>query len=83
MEWVRLPEVPVTVSVYAPAGVPAAAAGVTVRVAVFFVPAYEAVIVTEVEALTELVFTVNIALLAPAATVTVPGTVAAAMSLER
>jgi hypothetical protein len=40
------------------------------------------VIVTGVEALTALVFTVKFALLAPAATVTLAGTLAAPLSLE-
>lgn len=39
--------------------------------------------VTEADAVTALVFTVNVALVAPAPTVTVAGTVAADMSLER
>jgi hypothetical protein len=40
------------------------------------------VIVTGVEALTELVFTVNVALVAPAGTVTLAGTVAAETLLD-
>ena len=39
-------------------------------------PAYDAEIVTGVDAVTALVLTVNVALLAPAATVTLAGTVA-------
>ena len=46
-------------------------------------PAYNAEIVTGVEVVTALVLTVNVALLAPAATVTLAGTVAAAVLLER
>ena len=42
-------------------------------------PAYKAEIVTGVDVVTALVLTVNVALLAPAATVTLAGTVAAAV----
>jgi hypothetical protein len=52
------------------------AGGVTVSEAVCVVPAYTAVIVTEVAVLTALVFTVKMAFVAPAWTVTVDGTVA-------
>ena len=45
-------------------------------------PAYEAEMVTGVDAVTALVLTVNVALLAPAATVTLVGTLAAPLSLE-
>lgn len=81
MEWLRLPEVPVIVRVYVPAGVPAG--GFTVSEAVFIAPPYEAVIVTGVLAVTALVLTVKFALLAPVATVTLAGTVAAGALLER
>jgi len=58
--------------------------GVTVSEAVLVAPAYDAEIVTGVDAVTALVLTVNVALLAPAATITLAGTVAAAvLSLER
>jgi len=50
--------------------------GVTVSEAVLVTPAYDAEIVTGVDAVTALVLTVNVALLAPAATVTLAGTVA-------
>ena len=63
-----------------PAGVPA---GVTVRVAVLVDPAYVAVMVTEIDAVTAVVLTVNVALVAPAGTVTLLGTVAAEALLER
>ena len=46
---------------------------------VLVTPAYNAEIVTAVELVTLLVLTVNVALLAPAATVTLAGTVAAAV----
>jgi hypothetical protein len=81
VEWLRLPEVPVIVSVYVPAGVPAG--GFTVSEAVLVAPPYEDVIVTGVLAVTVLVVTVKFALLAPAATVTLAGTVAADALLER
>ena len=51
--------------------------------AVVVAPPSEAVIVTGVEALTMLVFTVKVAVLAPVATVTLAGTVAAGELLER
>ena len=76
-----MPEVPVTVSVYVPAGVPEG--GFTVSEAVFITPPYEAVIVTRVPAFTAPVLTVKFALLAPAATVKFAGTVAAGALLER
>ena len=76
-----MPEVPVTVRVYVFAGVPDG--GVTVSNAVFITPTYEAVIVAGVLAVTELVFTVKVALLAPPATDTLAGTVAADALLER
>src|SRR6266481_4516662 len=59
------------------------AGGSTVSEAVLVAPAYDAEIVTGVEVVTALVLTVNVALLAPAATVTLAGTVAAAVLLER
>jgi hypothetical protein len=61
-------------------GVPA---GVTVSVAVCVDVPRVALIVTGVDAVTAVVFTVNVALLAPEATVTLAGTVAAAVLLER
>jgi hypothetical protein len=81
VEWLRLPEVPVIVSVYVPAGVPAG--GFTVSEAVFITPPYAAVIVTGVLAVTALVVAVKLALVAPAATVTLAGTIAAEALLER
>jgi hypothetical protein len=50
--------------------------------AVLVTPPYDAEMVTGVEAVTALVVTVKFALLAPAATVTLAGTLAAALSLE-
>jgi len=55
--------------------------GVTVSVAVFAAPLYTPVIVTGVDALTAVVVTLNVALVAPAATVTLAGTVATAVLL--
>jgi hypothetical protein len=54
-----------------------AAAGSTTNVTVRDVPPNEAVIVTDVDALTALVVTVKFALLLPAGTVTLAGTAAA------
>src|SRR6266699_2483632 len=54
----------------------------TVSVTVLVSPAYDAEMLTGVEAVTALVLTVKFALLAPAATVTLAGTLAAALSLE-
>src|SRR5258706_7984355 len=51
------------------------------RVAVRVVPLYEAEIVAEVEMRTKDVFTVKVALVAPAGTVTLEGTLAAAVLL--
>ena len=51
--------------------------------AVFVTPAYDAEMVTGVDTVTALVLTVNVALLAPAATVTLAGTVAVDVLLER
>ena len=55
--------------------------GVTVSVAVRVTPPALAVIVTGVDAVTDAVLTVNVALKAPAGTVTLAGTVAALVSL--
>ena len=52
------------------------AGGVTVSVAVLAAPPYDPVIVAEVDAVTACVVTVNVALVPPAATVTLAGTVA-------
>src|SRR5882724_13211870 len=54
-------------------------AGKTVSEVVLVAPAYEAVIVTDVLVVTALVPTVKVALVAPAATVTLAGTVAVAV----
>ena len=59
------------------------ACGTTVSEAVLVTPAYDAEMVTGVDVVTALVLTVNVALLAPAATVTLAGTVAAVALLER
>ena len=56
--------------------------GFTVSTAVRVTPARTAEMVVAVEAVTEAVVAVKVALLAPAATVTLAGTVAAAASLE-
>jgi hypothetical protein len=79
---VRVPEVPVTVSVYVPAGVPVVA-GVTVSVAVFVIVPRVAVTVKGVKAVTALVLTVNVALVLPKSRNTLAGTVAADALLER
>src|SRR5580704_11999443 len=71
------------VSIYVPAGVPPVVAGDTVSRVVLVVPPNEAEMVTGVAAVTALVVTVNVALVAPAATVTLAGTVAADALLER
>ena len=55
----------------------------TSRVAVRVVPLYEAEIVAEVEMRTKDVLTVKVALVAPAGTVTLDGTLAAPLLLER
>jgi hypothetical protein len=55
--------------------------GVTLSVAVLVAPPNAPVIVTGVDALTAVVVTVNVALVAPAATVTLAGTVATAVLL--
>jgi hypothetical protein len=82
VEWLRLPDVPVNMSVYVPAGVPAVVGGFTVSDAVLVVPPYEAEIITCVELVTALVLTIKVVLLAPAATVTLAGTIAADPLLE-
>ncbi len=58
------------------------ACGSTVSEAVLVTPAYDAEIVTGVDAVTALVLTVNVALLAPAAIVTLADTLAAPLLLE-
>jgi hypothetical protein len=68
------------VSMYVPAGVPT---GVIVSIAVLLAPPYVAVMVAEVEVVTALVLTVNVALVALLGTVTLAGTVAADTLLER
>ena len=55
----------------------------TARVAVRVVPLYEAEIVAEVEMRTKDVLTVKVALVAPAGTITLGGTLAAPLLLER
>jgi hypothetical protein len=55
----------------------------TPRVAVRVVPLYEAEIVAEVEMRTKDVLTVKVALVAPAGTVTLDGTLATPLLLER
>src|SRR5205823_10371351 len=55
--------------------------GVTVRTALRLAPPNAPLIVTDVDAPTETVLTVNVALVAPAATVTLAGTVAAPVLL--
>ena len=77
-----MPELPVTVRVYFPGGVPPVG-GVTVSVAVFVVVPKVAVMVAGVEEVTAVVVTVKFALADPEATVTPVGTVAADLSLER
>src|SRR5882724_7694563 len=57
------------------------AAGFTVSAAVLVVPAYAALIVTAVETVTALVLTVEVAVVAPAATLTLAGTRAAVVLL--
>jgi hypothetical protein len=56
--------------------------GRTVSEAVLVTPAYDAEMVTGVDVVTALLVTVNVALVAPAATVTLVGTLAAPLSLE-
>jgi hypothetical protein len=57
-------------------------AGVMASAAVLLTPLYVPVIVAETEDVTDLVVTVNVAVVAPAATVTEAGTVAEALLLE-
>src|SRR5262249_55088194 len=59
----------------------AGAPGFTVSVAALFTPLLVALMVTRVDAVTALLVTVNTALLAPAGTVTLAGTVATAVLL--
>lgn len=73
LEVIRSPLRPVAVTV----NVTFAVAGFTVSAAVLVTPAKTAEIVAEVEAVTEVVVTVKLALVAPAGTVTLAGTVAA------
>ena len=56
--------------------------GITVSEAFRVAPPYDAEIVTDVDVATAMVVTLKVALVAPAATVTLAGTVAAALSLE-
>jgi hypothetical protein len=81
LERTRSPLRPValTVSVSVVAG---GGTGVTVSVPVRVTPALVPLIVAVVEALTAVVVTLNVALVWPAATVTLAGTVAAALLLE-
>jgi len=72
------PPRPVAVTV----SVAVAAGGVTVNAAVRVTPAAVAVMVATVDAVTDVVPMVRVALVAPAATVTLAGTVAAALLLE-
>jgi hypothetical protein len=58
------------------------AGGVTVSATVLLTPLYVPVIVAETEEVTDLVVTVKVAVVAPAATVTETGTVAEALLLE-
>jgi hypothetical protein len=71
----RVPEAPLIDSEYVPAGVPGGGGGVTVSEPFSVVPPYEAATVTVAEEVTLLVAAVNAALVAPAATVTLVGTV--------
>jgi len=72
-----------TVSVAVCGGGGAGATGATVRLAVSVAPPYVAEIVTPVDVLTDPVETLNPALVAPAATVTLAGTVAAGLLLDK
>jgi hypothetical protein len=78
LEVTRTPLRPVTVTV----SVAAAAGGAIANAAVRVTPAAVAVMVATVDAVTDTVVTVNSPLVAPAATVTLAGTVAVALSLE-
>jgi len=77
----RSPLRPVAVTVSA-TPVPGGGGGVTVSVAVFVAPPSAAVIVALVDALTAVVATLNVALVAPAGTVTPAGTVATVLLLD-
>src|SRR3989442_8311499 len=74
---------PVTVVGFTPSEERRTGCGFTVRVAVRVTPLYKAEMVTGVDAATVLVVTVNVVLVAPAGTVTLPGTVAAVLLLDR
>jgi hypothetical protein len=78
---VTVPLRPVTLSVTRDLPAGHAAAGFTVKAAVLVTPPALAVIVTDTDAVTGDVATVNPALVAPAATVTLAGTVATAVLL--
>jgi len=83
VDWILSPFLPFAVTVSATVGPGGCDAGATVSEAVFVAPPNMPVIVTAVDAPTAAVFTVNVALVAPAATVTPGGTVAALALLER
>src|SRR2546425_1272678 len=74
---------PVTVVGVTPSEGRRAGFGVTVRKGVRVAPRGEAEMVTGVDAATVLVVTVNVTLVAPTGTVTLPGTVAAVLLLDR
>jgi len=74
---------PVTVVGFTPSEERRTGCGFTVRVAGRVTPLYKAEMVTGVDAATVLVVTVNVVLVAPAGTVTLPGTVAAVLLLDR
>src|SRR2546428_758731 len=73
---------PVTVVGFTPSEERRTGCGFTVRVAVRVTPLYKAEMVTGVDAVTALVVTVNVTLVAPTGTVTLAGTVAAVLSLD-
>ncbi len=77
----RSPLRPVAVTVSATLVPGGGGGGVTVSAAVFVAPPNAPVIVAVVDALTAVVATLNVALVAPAGTVTLAGTVAAAVLL--
>src|SRR5262249_46198563 len=83
LELTRSPPRPVavTVSVAVPAGGGGGAGGFTVRGAVLVTPPRAPLIVTGVAAVTAVVVTLKVALLAPAATVTLAGTPATVVLL--
>jgi len=81
LDVMRSPPRPVAVTVSV-ADCGGGGAGATVRLVVVVVPVYVAETVTAVEVLTAEVVTANVAELAPAATVTLPGTAAAGLLLE-